>query len=89
MSTNVYAAPVSKTTEAKSRATTWQDKLVASITMAHCVLGIIWNAVVVSRLGFATEFHVSNFVLAAVGVTAAIGWLKQRRWAGYLTLGFY
>lgn len=89
MNASIHTPPEASPPEAECRAVNWQDKLIVGMTLAHVVIGVIWNAVVVSRLGFVTEFHLANVALAALGAAAGFGWLKQRRWAGYLILAFY
>ena len=68
---------------------TMQDKIIAGIMLVHGALGILWTLWVASHIGFPVAFLVANLALAAIGIAAGIGWLKQRRWAVYLGISFF
>ncbi|KGI79180.1 hypothetical protein LF63_0100615 [Oleiagrimonas soli] len=61
----------------------------AGILVLHSTLGAVWTFVVASRFGFPALFLVLNFALVLVGLTAGIGWFRERRWAGVLGLLFF
>ena len=66
-----------------------QDKIIAGILLAHSTLGILWTYWIGSQIGFPAMFIATNLVLAAIGITAGIGWLKRHRWAVYLGILFF
>lgn len=66
-----------------------QDKIIAGILLTHSTLGILWTYWIGSQIGFPAMFLATNLVLAAIGITAGIGWLKRLSWAAYLGILFY
>jgi hypothetical protein len=66
-----------------------QDKIIAGILLVHGTLGIVWTFWIASQVGFPVAFLAANLTLAAIGITAGIGWLKLRRWAAYLAILFF
>jgi hypothetical protein len=66
-----------------------QDKIIAGILLVHSTLGMLWTFWVGSQVGFPAVFLATNLALAAIGLAAGVGWLKQRRWAAYLGILFF
>ena len=66
-----------------------QDKIISGILLVHSTLGILWAFWISSQIGFPVVFLATNLALAAIGLAAGGGWLKQRRWAAYLSILFF
>lgn len=66
-----------------------QDKIIAGLLLVHSTLGILWAFWIGSQIGFPAMFLATNLALAAMGLAAGIGWIKQRRWAAYLGISFF
>ena len=67
---------------------TIQDKLIASILIAHSLLGSLWTYSASEQLGFPPGFLASNLALSAAGLAAGIGYWNRRRWAAILGILF-
>ena len=57
-----------------------QDKIIAGIQLARSLLGALWLGFTASGMSYPWTFLFPNLALVALGIAAAIGSLRQRRW---------